>query len=148
MKNFYILSLLVFKCFNVTAQACLCITVEDNFKIALQRPVSVELDKEKKDCLAKNIVLMKRSQNKIEVIPYQIDPSQENKIWFMHTSIDGAKINYCFENKIDQNEIPLFKYKKENGDLKMSFGNQSLIHYRYEIKFPSEGVDKLYQKSG
>jgi len=148
MKEFHLFYFLVLLCSNITAQGCFCITVEDNLKIALQRPVSVELDKEKKDCLGKSIVLIKRFQNKIEVIPYQIDPNQENKIWFMHTSIDGAKINYCFENKVDQNEIPLFKYKKENGDLKMSFGNQSLIHYRYEIKLPPKGVDKLYQKSG
>ena len=43
---------------------------------------------------------------------------------------------------------PLFNYILDNGDLKLKFGDQSLIHYRYEMKLPPEGVDKLYQKSG
>ena len=148
MKNFYLLSLLVFECAIVNGQDCLCMTVEDTISIEVERPVSIVLDKEKKDCLGQNIVLIKRSGAETEVVPYQTDPNQKNKIWFKHSSNNGTKTTYCFENKKDQNNTPLFNHKKENGDLKLKFGDQSLIHYRYEMKLPPEGVDQLYQKSG
>ena len=142
------MSLLVFGCVIVNGQDCLCMTVEDTVSIEAERPVSIVLDKEKKDCLGQNIVLLKRYGTETEVVPYQIDPNQENKIWFKHSSDSGIKITYCFTNKKYQNNTTLFNHKKEKGDLKLKFGDQSLIHYRYEMKLPPEGVDRLYQKSG
>ena len=142
------MSFLVFGCAIVNGQDCLCMTVEDTVHIEVERPVSIVLDKEKKDCLGQNIVLIKRSEAETEVVPNQIDPNQENKIWFKHSSNNGTKTTYCFENNKDQNNTTLFNHKKENGDLKLKFGDQSLIHYRYEMKLPPEEVDQLYQKSG
>ena len=37
---------------------------------------------------------------------------------------------------------------KQNGVLKFDYNGQSLIGYRYKMKLPPIGVDKLYQKSG
>jgi hypothetical protein len=148
MKIFQLLCLLLWGFVQGNEQPCLCITVEDSKAIGIERPISLVLDKEKMDCWSQNMVLVKKSGAKKEAVPFQIDANQENKIWFKHRSNSGIKTTYCFEHQIKQTIIPLFEYQKENGDLNLKYGDQSLLHYRYEIKSPPEGVDKLYQKSG
>ena len=148
MKNLYLLSLLFFGTVIVNGQNCLCIKVEDNFSSDFERPVSIVLDHEKNYCWDKDIVLIRKCGIEMEVVPYQIDLNQKNKIWFKHTNDPGVNTTYCFTYKKNQKNVPLFNYILDNGDLKLNYGDQSLIHYRYEMKLPPEGVDKLYQKSG
>ena len=148
MKNLFFLSLLFFGSVIVNGQNCLCIKVEDDFSSDFERPVSIVLDNQKNYCLDKDIELVKRNGIETEVVPFQIDHNQKNKIWFKHTNEPGVKTTYCFSYKKNLKNAPLFNYILDNGDLKLKFGDQSLIHYRYEMKLPPEGVDKLYQKSG
>ena len=148
MKNLYFLSLLFFGSVIVNGQNCLCIKVEDDISSDFERPVSIVLDNQKKYCWDKDIVLVKKNGIETEVVPFQIDHNQKNKIWFKHTNEPGGKTTYCFTYKKNLKNAPLFNYILDNGDLKLKFGDQSLIHYRYEMKLPPEGVDKLYQKSG
>jgi hypothetical protein len=84
----------------------------------------------------------------MEPVAYQVDLNEDNKIWFKHSSESEVKTTYCFTNKKVTINAPLFQSKKEDGDLKLKFGEQSLIHYRYEMKLPPEGINQLYQKSG
>jgi hypothetical protein len=148
MKNFHLLFLLILGCANGNEQSCLCITVEDEKANGMERPISVLLDKEKKDCWNQDMVMHKKFGNKIIPIAYQVDSNEDNKIWFKHNSESGIKTTYCFTNNEDTSNTPQFQSNKEKGDLKLKFGNQSLIHYRYEIKTPPEGIDQIYQKSG
>ncbi|MEC8402635.1 MAG: PmoA family protein [Bacteroidota bacterium] len=148
MKNLYFLSLLFFGSVIVNGQNCLCIKVEDDISSDFERPVSIVLDNQKNYCWDKDIVLVKKNGIETEVVPFQIDHNQKNKIWFKHTNEPGVKTTYCFTYKKNLKNVPLFNYILDNGDLKLKFGDQSLIHYRYEMKLPPEGVDKLYQKSG
>ena len=136
MKNFYLLFLLVLGCANGNEQSCLCLTVEDTKAIDMERPISVVLDKEKKSCWNQNMVLIKKSGAQMEPVAYQVDLNEDNKIWFKHISESGVKTTYCFTNKKETTKTPLFQSKKEDGDLKLKFGGQSLIHYRYEMKLP------------
>ena len=94
------------------------------------------------------MVLIKKSGTQMEPVAYQVDPNEDNKIWFKHSSESEVKTTYCFTNKKETINAPLFQSKKEDGDLKLKFGEQSLIHYRYEMKLPPEGINQLYQKSG
>ena len=148
MKNFYLMSLIFFGHIIVNGQDCLCITVEDHFNIESERPISVVLNTEKKKCWNKDMVLVKKNGAKKETIPYQIDPEDKNKIWFKHNNNSGIKNTYCFKEKKHKKNTPFFNYKKEDGNLELKFGDQSLIQYRYEMKLPPEGINKLYQKSG
>lgn len=148
MKNFYLLFLLVLGCANGNEQSCLCITVEDTKAIDMERPISVVLDKEKKSCWSQDMVLIKKSGTQMEPVAYQVDPNEDKKIWFKHSSESEVKTTYCFTNKKETINAPMFQSKKEDGDLKLKFGEQSLIHYRYEMKSPPEGINQLYQKSG
>ncbi len=148
MKKIYLLFLYVLGCANANEQSCLCITVEERKAINMERPISVLLDKEKKNCWSQNMLMIKKSGDQMKPVAYQVDPNEDNKIWFKHSSESGVKTTYCFTNKKDTTNTPLFQYKKEDGDLKLKFGDQSLIHYRYKMKSPPEGVDQLYQKSG
>tara|TARA_B100001173_G_scaffold28069_1_gene22053 strand:+ start:1506 stop:2750 length:1245 start_codon:yes stop_codon:yes gene_type:complete len=148
MKNFHLLFLLVLGSANGNEQSCLCLTVEDTKVIDMERPISVVLDKEKKSCWSQNMVLIKKSGAQMEPVAYQVDLNEDNQIWFKHSSESGLKTTYCFTNKKETTNTPLFKSKKKDGDLKLKFKEQSLIHYRYEIKSPPEGINQLYQKSG
>ncbi len=148
MKKFYLLFMLVLGCANGNQQSCLCIKVEDIKVIDMERPISVVLDKEKNSCWSQDMVLIKKSGTQMEPIAYQIDPNEDNKIWFKHSSESAGKTTYCFTKKKETINTPLFLSKKEDGDLKLKFGEQSLIHYRYEMKSPPEGINQLFQKSG
>ena len=148
MKNFHLLFLMVLGCANGNKQSCLCLTVEDSKAIDMERPISVVLDKEKNSCWSKDMVLIKKSGAQMEPVAYQVDPNEDIKIWFKHRSESGVKTTYCFTNKKETTNTPLFQSKKEDGNLKLKFKEQSLIHYRYEMKSPPQGINQLYQKSG
>ena len=148
MRNFQLLFLFVWAYAWSSQQPCFCISVEDSKAFDFERPISIVLNEEKKECWNHNMVLVKKSGSKIEAIPFQMDALVDNKIWFNHSSDSKIKTTYCFEDKKEQAIIPLFGHQKENGDLKLKYGHQSLIHYRYEMKLPPKGVNKLYQKSG
>ncbi|MDB2314049.1 PmoA family protein [Flavobacteriaceae bacterium] len=148
MKIIQFLCLVLWGFVQGNEQPCLCISVEDNKAIGVERPISVVLDEEKKDCWNQDMVLVKKTGAGMEAIPFQVDENEGNKIWFKHSSDSGIKTTYCFERKKEQTQRIQFGYQKENGDLKLKFEDQSLIHYRYKMKSPPEGIDKLYQKSG
>ena len=148
MKIFQLLCLLIWGVARGNEYPCLCISVEDNKAIGTERLISIVIDDEKKNCWIQNRALIKKSGSKMETISFQFDANEDNKIWFKHNSNSEIKTTYCFEHKIRQTTRPLFGYQKENGDLKLKYEDRSLIHYRYEMKLPPEGVDKLYQKSG
>ena len=124
----------------------MCIKVEDTFLQILRGLFRLCLITKKTTAWIKTVVLVKKNGFET-VVPFQIDHNQKNKIWFKHSSDSGIKVTYCFTNKKYQNNTTI-QSQLDNGDLKLKFGDQSLIHYRYEMKLPPEGVDKLYQKSG
>ena len=125
---------------------CLCIEVKDFKVISVDKPISILL--EKNNCWSIEMKLIKKSDLDDKVIPYQIDVHQENKIWFNHNSDGRIKTIYCFVRRKNPINFQTFNFKRERGDLKLAFGERSLIHYRYEMKTPPEGVNKLFQKSG
>ena len=96
MKNLHLLSLLFFGCVIANGQSCLCMKVEDDFSSDFERPVSIVLDNQKNYCWDKDIVLVKKNGIKTEVVPFQIDNNQKNKIWFKYTNEPGVKTTYCF----------------------------------------------------
>ena len=130
MKIIQFLCLLLWGFVQGNEQPCLCISVEDNKAIGVERPISVVLDEEKKDCWNQDMVLVKKTGAGMEAIPFQVDENEGNKIWFKHSSDSGIKTTYCFEPKKEQTLRIQFGYQKENGDFKLKFEDQSLIHYR------------------
>ena len=148
MKNFHLMLLLFFGYANGNTQYCLCIKVEDTIAIDIERPISVELNNEKKSCWNKDMVLIKKSAAQMRSVAYQLDQNDYNKIWFKHSSESVGKTIYCFSDKKEKIKNPLFQSFKEDGDLKIKYAEQSLIHYRYEIKSPPKGINQLYRKSG
>ena len=125
---------------------CLCIEVKDFKVISVDKPISILL--EKNNCWSIEMKLIKKSDLDDKVIPYQIDVHKKNKIWFNHNSDGQIKTIYCFERRKKSINFQTFNFKRERGDLKLTLGERSLIHYRYEMKTPPEGVNKLFQKSG
>ena len=147
MKFSCLLFLVIIGCSFKAESPCLCVEVQDFDLESPERPISILIE-EKNNCWNPEMILIKKSEIKAKVVDYQLDVQKENKIWFNHKSDGQIKTTYCFEPKKNQITNQAFNLKKEGGDLKLSHGKQSLIHYRYEMKSPPEGINQLYQKSG
>lgn len=148
MRIIYQLSFILFFInWGCNQNECLCLEVEDSYEIPKDRLISMNLDIKKNTRWTEEMVLVKKSNNGKQMIPHQLETSDKTKIWFLHNS-NGSKTSYCFEKLSNQNSPTLFHFQKQNGDLKLKNNKQSLIHYRYEMKNPPEGVSPLYQKSG
>ena len=109
--------------------------------------ISVKFDREIFQSINDEMKLVKISKNTEVVMPFQLD-SKESKIWIKHEGKE-KNITYCFK-KSDNSLVgkPQFNFIKRNGTINLNHGNQSLIGYRYKMKLPPIGVNKLYQKSG
>ncbi len=149
MKPYHLILLLLFSCATPNKNnECLCFEVNDSNTIRRERPISIPMDAEHQSCWTKEMVLIKKSEKGNQVIPYQLNLGEKSAISFQHSSNEGTKTTYCFTDQKEPMASTPFQYQKEEGNLKIMHGDQSLIQYRYEMKFPPEGVDPLYKKSG
>jgi hypothetical protein len=147
MKPYHLILFLFLGCASKNNE-CLCLEVNDSFSISQKRPISIPLDDMNKPCWEKEMVLIKKSEKGTQIIPYQLNVGEKSTISFQHSSNEGTKTTYCFTNQKDPTASIPFQHQKEDGNLKITHGDQSLIQYRYEMTLPPEGVNPLYKKSG
>lgn len=123
-----------------------CFEVANSKSNSVESLISVKFNEESFKSIKKEMVLLKVSQKGEMIVPYQIEKEQ-SKIWFKHKESEKT-ISYCLKksNNLSDNEV--FNFQKQNGVLKIDYNGQSLIGYRYKMKLPPIGVNKLYQKSG
>ena len=124
----------------------LCFEVSNSKSNSVESLISVKFNEESFKSIKNEMVLLKISEKGEKIVPFQIEKEQ-SKIWFKHKESEKT-ISYCLKksNSLFNNEM--FNFKKQNGVLKFDYNGQSLIGYRYKMKLPPIGVDKLYQKSG
>lgn len=148
MKIYYVIFLVILGCVGgIEKKDCLCFEVKEPESISVERPISINLNKKENTCWDQEMILIKKSETGTQVLSYQADTAQPNKIWFKHKSNTETQIRYCFTHQKKQNTVPLFQGQKENGDFKIVHQGQALMHYRYKLKSVPEGVNPLYQKS-
>ena len=141
MKIYYIIFLVILGCVGgIEKKDCLCFEVKEPESISVERPISINLNKKENTCWDQEMILIKKSETGTQVVPYQADTAQPNKIWFKHKSNTKTQIRYCFTHQKKQNTVPLFQGQKENGDFKIVHQGQALMHYRYKLNRYPRGV--------
>ncbi|HZJ19947.1 MAG TPA: PmoA family protein [Pricia sp.] len=119
--------------------------------VSLARPLSLDLKKIEDSGvnLENPIVLFQEIDGESEEVPFQVDKTK-NQLWFVSPSGKANGENsYRIENGVRPRKTESFlSADKENGSLQLSIKNKPMLHYRYEMHYPPEGVDSVFQKSG
>ena len=124
----------------------LCFEVSNSKSNSVESLISVKLDEESFKSIKNEMVLLKISEKGEKIVPFQIEKEQ-SKIWFKHKESEKT-ISYCLKKSDSLSNNEKFNFQRQNGVLKFDYNGQSLIGYRYKMKLPPIGVNKLYQKSG
>ncbi len=124
----------------------LCFEVSNSKSNSVESLISVKLDEESFKSIKNEMVLLKISEHGEKIVPFQIEKKQ-SKIWFKHKESEKT-ISYCLKKSDSLSKNENFNFQRQNGVLKFDYNGQSLIGYRYKMKLPPIGVNKLYQKSG
>jgi hypothetical protein len=69
------------------------------------------------------------------------------KLWFVHHPKNGKTYSIRKLQKKNRSNASITT-KEENGDLKLNRDGQSLLSYRYEMTYPTKGIDSVFAKSG
>ena len=123
-----------------------CFEVANSKSNSVESLISVKFNEESFKSIKKEMVLLKVSQKGEMIVPYQIE-KEHSKIWFKHKESEKT-ISYCLKKSDSLSNNEKYNFQRQNGVLKFDFNGQSLIGYRYKMKLPPIGVNKLYQKSG
>ncbi len=83
-------------------------------------------------------------------VPFQIRSGEHRSLhWIIETkNLRSRKAIYELVKGKSDSISDLIKAKTENGLLIIHSGNKNLLGYQYGIKYPPEGVDPAYKRSG
>lgn len=148
MKYYTILVLLLLSCSGLADnKELMCFELTDNNLLTVENLVQYPLENQVVEAAEKGLILIKQSNPEVQ-IPYQIQKGKTPTIWFTHNSNGEKTTQYCLVKKPVKKETPAISHSKSDGNLDFKAGEQGLISYRYEMKYPPEGIDERYKKSG
>ena len=135
--------------FQTYAQDLLTFKVDTGSFDRIDCPVFLNISMSNLDINPEELQLMEYLDNSRKFVPSQFD-KEKNQLWFIlngftakQTSREFVLIKKNKKKKSQQIEI-----KKKDGGLLLSFKNNPILKYQYEIVFPPKGIDEKYKKSG
>ncbi|MFC4098029.1 DUF6807 domain-containing protein [Euzebyella saccharophila] len=139
----YCLALIIFLSASCEKEKSLEFAVAKGNGIPLNQPRFVEEDELKSNGLQLDSSLVLVTANGNEV-PYQ---QEDGKLWFIAGKEEESSFKFANRQGKSTKSNP-FRIEKESGDLTVQLNGKSAISYRYGMRYPPEGVDSLYEKSG
>lgn len=127
-------------------------TVRTDTGISVSKPVNVDVEAFYAPGFEQEVALIQLKDGKEVPIPFQVDTTNGKRLWFVQqpNARPSEGIEYVLRkaavvNVTDGNQM---SYVKEGGDLTIYRGEDPVLSYRYEMNYPPDGVDSLFQKSG
>ena len=84
-----------------------------------------------------------------KVIPFQVDPDYETKLWFTLTGNTPSNTSRTFLLVLKDNipEFPCIKIEIDDISLKLKSGDKYILQYNHAEVMPPEDVDPIYKRS-
>lgn len=116
-------------------------TISAGSAALVQTPISLETK------LEEGLNIYKRREEELLLVPTQWDGTTQ---WLLPEVNDDDTISqeYWVKKKsedISNNSIKVVKTEKE---YRLSYNDAPLLSYRYQLKYPPNGIDSIYAKSG
>lgn len=91
-------------------------------------------------------ILRKEVEGSTSEVPFQFDG---DKLFFTHQPADeDQEVQYYFETESTSLKNKLLSQNRNEGSLNLTLDGESVVSYRYEVKYPPKGVDSIFKKSG
>jgi hypothetical protein len=151
---------IIFKTLSLSAVFCLVAVISYSQKIAtleveltiatfgLDVPVSINLDEV--TYLSDTIInLVEVKGDKKIAVPFQIEPGDPRKLYWIVKTEAGAPVKHIYElvkGKITQS--PLVMATAKDGALTLHKGDQNLLQYYFKTVYPPKGIDTVFKRSG
>ncbi len=115
----------------------------------LDSPVFLDYSFIKNKKAIENLQLVEIVQGDYKSIPSQLN-KQTEQLWFVLNGFTPkeTKREFALVKKPKKSKDTQIKIFKKNGGLLLSFNNNPILNYQFEITYPTEGVNEKYKKSG
>ncbi|MEA1786969.1 PmoA family protein [Arenibacter sp. GZD96] len=151
IKILILIGLLQYAC-NPDKEDLMYISVKQNPDVRLQQAVEVNIEGLYSGDFTKEVVLVQKKEGKEVAIPFQIDTLHGKSLWFIppHTTNSQEKTEYVLRKATQSPPATkgALTYTQEKGNVTVYRENKPVLSYRFEMNYPPDGVDSLFQKSG
>jgi hypothetical protein len=118
-----------------------------------QTPVSLSLDAFDYNTDKGILVLYEIIEGEEVFVPAQLETGQSAKLWFILDKTSSARAIRNFVLRLEDKEREdqkekTFRLERKHNDLSIARGEKPVLNYRFGIKYPPEGIDVLYKRSG
>jgi hypothetical protein len=119
----------------------------------LYSPVSIPLDAFDYNTDKGMPVLYELTGEGEKFVPSQMETGHSPRLWFILGAIEGTSGERNFvlreeeQNTEDKDKV-MIGLDKSHNDLSISAGEKPILNYRFGIKYPPEGINILYKRSG
>lgn len=111
-------------------------------------PLSIEIN-QFSDVELSKLALYETTGNIEKVIPFQVDPDYDTKLWFILPGISEPNSLRTFYVKQEDTDVefPVIEIEKDKSSLRIKSGKNYILQYSHAEVIPPEGVDPIYKRS-
>jgi hypothetical protein len=114
----------------------------------INTPLSIVIN-QLSDVELEKLVLYETTGNIDKIIPFQIDPDYDTKLWFIlqGTTPSNTKRSFYLSQEGSKEDFSVIEIDNDESSLKLKSGTNYILQYNHaEISAP-EGVDPIYKRS-
>jgi hypothetical protein len=116
-------------------------------------PVSVPLDGINYNTDAGELVLYDITDGGMKVVPSQLEAGHSARLWFLLKGVTNANTSreFLLKSEIkgeDSHTDNIIDLRKHHNDMQLLYGDLPVFSYRFGTKYPPEGVNPLFKRSG
>jgi hypothetical protein len=146
--KYFISLLIILTGTNSFPQQVLKFEVNSGSHARMNTPLSLEIN-QFTDTELSNLILYETTGNNNKIVPFQVDPDYDTKLWFtLHgTTPPYTKRAFFVTQQEDETTFPIIELEKDASSIKLKSDNNYILQYNHaEISAP-EGVDPIYKRS-
>ena len=133
---------------NGFSQPLLKIEVNSGSQERINTPLSIGVN-QLSDAELSELVLYETTGDTEKLIPFQVDPDYDTKLWFTLTGVTQPNTTRTFyiAQKETKVKFPIIEIEKDESSLKVKSGENYILQYNHGEASVPEGVDPIYRRS-
>lgn len=119
----------------------------------INAPVSIPLDGINYNTDEGELVLYEITGSGMKAVPSQVEPGHSARLWFVLEGLTTANTSreFLLKSEMKSEELPsdnIIGLRIQHNDMQLVSGDLSVLSYRFGIRYPPEGVNPLFSRSG